>query len=234
MKRVTLIAAAVFAAACQGTTDPIPVSSSSADGRSGNGGGSGGGGSSSDERCVGTVTGTFENLYVPVGETCTLQNSTVNGNIKALPESRLYMTNNRVEGNIDGDEAVLVHVSGGTVGGSIQIKEANNSSEVGASVSGGTVLTQGNIQVEKMNTGGIRIADVVLTKGSIKVEENITQSSFEVVGNRVAQNVQVFKNRGPNQKFVRNNVIGQIVQCKENENFTGGPNQAGDAQDQCF
>lgn len=190
---------------------------------------------SGDERCVGTRSGTFENVYVPVGQTCTLQNSTVRGNVKALPSSRLFMTNNRVQGNIDGDEAVLVHVRGGTVGGSIQIKEANNSSVLGASISGGTVLTQGNIQIEKMNTGGILVADVVLRKGNIKVEENRTRSRFEVVRNRVAQNVQVFKNLGTNAKFVRNNTIGQIVQCKENQApFTGGPNRAGDAQDQCF
>lgn len=145
------------------------------------------------------------------------------------------MSNNRVKGNIDGDEAVLVHVRGGTVGGSIQIKEANNTSVVGASITGGTVLSKGNIQIEKMHTGGTVITDVVLTKGNIKVEENTTRSRFEIVRNRVGQNVQVFKNRGSNAKFVRNNRIGQIVQCRENQRpFTGGPNQAGDSQDQCF
>lgn len=190
---------------------------------------------SGDTPCTGNLTGTFDNVFVPVGRTCTLTNSTVQGNVKALPNSRLFARNNRVRGNIDGDEAVLVQVRGGTVEGSIQIKEANNTSVIGAEVSRGTVLTQGNIQVEKMNTGGILIADVVLRKGNIKVEENVTRSRFEIVRNRVAQNVQVFKNRGTNQKFVRNNTIGQIVQCKENQSpFVGGPNNAGDAQDQCF
>lgn len=86
-----------------------------------------------------------------------------------------------------------------------------------------------------MNTGGILIADVVLRKGNIKVEENTTRSRFEIVRNRVAQNVQVFKNLGTNSKFVRNNTIGQIMQCKQNQSpFVGGPNKAGDAEDQCF
>ncbi len=188
-----------------------------------------------DTRCVGTLTGTFDNVFVPVGKSCTLKNSTVQGNVKALPNSRLFMRNNRVRGNIDGDEAILVQVRGGTVEGSIQIKEANSPSVIGAEVSSGTVLTQGNIQIEKMDTGGILIRDVHLRKGNIKVEENVTRSDFEIVRNRVAQNVQVFKNKGTNRKFVRNNTIGQIIQCKENQSpFVGGPNTAGDAQDQCF
>jgi hypothetical protein len=189
-----------------------------------------------DTKCVGTFSGrTFDNVYVPVGKTCTLRNSTVKGNVKALPNSRLYMSNNKVDGNIDGDEALLVQVRGGTVGGSIQIKESYSPSLIGAEVSGGTVLTQGNIQIEKMNTGGILIADVRLSKGNIKVEENVTRSRFEIIRNRVAQNVQVFKNRGTNQKFVRNNSIGQIAQCKENQApFVGGPNSAGEAEGQCY
>jgi len=190
---------------------------------------------SGDTRCVGTLTGTFDNVFVPVGKSCTLKNSTVKGNVKALPNSKLFMRNNRVDGNIDGDEAILVQVRGGTVGGSIQIKEAFSPNVLGAAVYDGTVLTQGNIQIEKNETGGILIRDVHLRKGNIKVEENITRSSFNVVRNRVAQNVQVFKNRGTNQKYVRNNTIGQIVQCKENRSpFVGGPNSAGDAEGQCF
>jgi hypothetical protein len=191
---------------------------------------------SGDTPCVGTLSGrTFENVFVPVGKSCTLRNSTVKGNVKALPNSRLFMSNNKVEGNIDGDEALLVQVRGGTVGGSIQIKESYSPSLIGAEISNGTVLTQGNIQIEKMNTGGILIADVRLIKGNIKVEENVTRSRFEVIRNRVGQNVQVWKNRGTNRKFVRNNTIGQIVQCKENQSpFVGGPNAAGDAEGQCF
>jgi hypothetical protein len=191
---------------------------------------------SGDTPCVGTLSGrTFDNVFVPVGKTCTLRNSTVKGNVKALQNSRLFMSNNRVGGNIDGVAALIVQVRGGTIEGSIQIKDSNSPSLIGAEVSGGTVLTQGNIQIQEMDTGGIVIADVRLLKGSIKVEDNRTRSRFEVIRNRVAQNVQVFKNLGPNRKFVRNNTIGQIVQCKENQApFVGGPNTAGDAQDQCF
>jgi hypothetical protein len=227
MKYWAILLALVFAA-CQ-DTQPVGIDEEVTNG-------SGALGLSGDTRCVGTLSGrTFDNVYVPVGKSCTLQNSTVKGSVKALPNSRLYMSNNKVDGNIDGDEALLVRVRGGTVGGSIQIKDSYSPSLLGAEVSSGVVLTQGNIQIQEMNTGGILIADVRLLKGNIKVEDNLTRSRFEVIRNRVGQNVQVFKNRGTNRKFVRNNIIGQIVQCKENQSpFVGGPNTAGDAEDQCF
>ena len=185
--------------------------------------------------CRGTVRGTFANVFVPAGATCRLQRSTVNGNVLARELSRLYVSDTRVAGNIDGVEARVVQVKGGSLEGSIQIADGSSAGELGAAVYGGTVLTQGNIQIIKMNTGSIRIADVRLGKGNIKVEENSTGSSLEVVRNQVAQNIQVNKNRGSGRKFVKGNQVLQIVQCKENTSpFTGGPNAAAEAEGQCF
>lgn len=185
--------------------------------------------------CRGSVRGTFANVFVPAGATCTLQGSTVKGNVLAREGSRLYVSDTRVAGNIDGVEASVVQVQGGSLDGSIQIADGSSAGELGAAVYGGTVLTQGNIQIIKMNTGSIRIADVRLEKGNIKVEENSTDSGLDVVGNSVAQNIQVFKNRGSGPKAVRDNRVFQIVQCKENTSpFTGGPNTAAEAEGQCF
>jgi hypothetical protein len=185
--------------------------------------------------CRGTVRGTFANVFVPAGATCSLQRSTVNGNVLARENSRLYVSDTRVAGNIDGVEARVVQVKGGSLGGSIQIADGSSPGALGAAVYGGTVLTQGNIQIIKMNTGTIRIADVVLRKGNIKVEENATGSGLEVVRNQVAQNIQVNKNRGSGRKAVRGNRVFQIVQCKENTSpFVGGPNNAAEAEGQCF
>jgi hypothetical protein len=185
--------------------------------------------------CRGTVRGTFANVFVPTGATCSLQRSTVNGNVLAREGSRLYVSDTRVAGNIDGVEARVVQVKGGSLGGSIQIADGSSAGELGAAVYGGTVLTQGNIQIIKMNTGGIRIADVRLEKGNIKVEENSIGSGLEVVRNSVAQNIQVNKNRGSGRKAVRGNRVLQMVQCKENTSpFVGGPNTAAEAEGQCF
>jgi hypothetical protein len=185
--------------------------------------------------CRGTVRGTFANVFVPAGATCRLQRSTVNGNVLAREGSRLYVSDTRVAGNIDGVEARVVQVKGGWLGGSIQIADGSSAGELGAAVYGGTVLTQGNIQIIKMNTGGIRIADVRLRKGNIKVEENSIGSSLEVARNSVAQNIQVNRNRGGGRKTVHGNRVYQIVQCKENTSaFVGGPNAAAEAEGQCF
>lgn len=193
-------------------------------------------GTETDENfeCSGTVRGTFANVFVPAGASCTLQGSTVNGNVLAREGSRLYVSDTRVAGNIDGVEAAVVQVRGGSLGGSIQIADGSSPGDLGAAVSGGTVLSQGNIQIIKMRTGHIRIADVSLEKGNIKVEENSTGSGLEVEGNSVAQNIQVFKNRGEGGKTVRHNRVGQVLQCKENAApFVGGPNAAAEAEGQC-
>lgn len=192
---------------------------------------------SADENfnCVGTASGTFANVFVPPGRTCYLSRSTVSGSVLAREGSRLFVSDTRVQGNIDGVEARVVQVRGGSLGGSIQIQEGSSPGEVGAAVYGGTVLSQGNITIQKMNTGTIRIADVVLRKGNIQVQENAVGSGLEIVRNRVAQNLQVFVNRGGGAKTVRGNTVGQTLECKENTRpFTGGPNRAGEAKEQCF
>jgi hypothetical protein len=231
MKRLILICGVLTAGCSEDSRTPTdPAGSNSpataAEGRAGR-----------DENfnCVGAATGTFANVFVPPGRTCRLSRSTVSGSVLAREGSRLYVSDTRVQGNIDGVEARVVQVHGGSLGGSIQIQEGSSAGEVGASVTGGTVLSQGNITIQKMTTGTIRIADVVLRKGNIQVQENSVGSRLELVRNRVAQNLQVFVNRGRGAKTVRGNTVGQTLECKENTRpFTGGPNRAGEAKEQCF
>src|SRR5687767_29653 len=102
MKRLIIVAAA-FAVACNESTDPLAGNPSGILGGNGANGGNGGVGAgvSGEVRCVGTLSGTFDNnVIVRVGETCTLQNSTVKGNVKALENARLFMSNNHVRGNV--------------------------------------------------------------------------------------------------------------------------------------
>ena len=188
-----------------------------------------------DYDCTTSVTGTFADVYVPAGTTCRLESATVGGNVLARERSRLYVSATQVEGNIQGVGARVVQVQGGSLGGNIQIADGSSAGELGAAVTGGTVLSQGNIQISGMNTGSIRVADARLEKGNIQVEDNVVTSSLEVVQNYVAQNLQVFKNRGSGSKVVRDNQVLQIVQCAENTPpFEGGPNDAAEAEGQCF
>lgn len=233
MMRIAGVAALVLGMACQGSTDP--GGSAGAD-RVGLGGDDPGSRSSGgDVRCTGTLTGSFDEVIVPVGATCTLAGSTVKGNVKALENARLFMSDTHVGGNVEGDKAAVVQVSGGTVDGNIQIKDGTSSGELGAAVTGGTIVTGGDIQIEKMNTARILVADARVLKGNIQIVENSTSGSLEILRNHVAGNLQVFKNRGGGNKVVSGNTVSQDLQCKENSSpFTGGPNSAGETEDQCF
>lgn len=185
--------------------------------------------------CAGSFTGSFTNVFVRQGKTCRLQNAKVSGNILAEDGASLFVVRTRVDGNIDGVEARTVQVQGGSLGGSIQIQDGSSPGQIGASVTGGTVLSQGNITIQKLTTGTIRITDAVLHKGNIQVQENVIGSSLDLRRNRVAQNLQVFVNSGSAAKVVQGNRVSQTLECKENTlPFTGGPNQAGEAKEQCF
>src|SRR5687768_948399 len=76
-----------------------------------------------DTPCVGMLTGTFDNVVVPPGQTCLLTGATVRGNVKALENSRLVINNSTVGGNVEGDKADLVQVNFSTVRENISIKE---------------------------------------------------------------------------------------------------------------
>jgi hypothetical protein len=189
-----------------------------------------------DTPCVGILTGTFDNVVVPPGATCILIDSTVRGNVKALEDSRLFMFNDTVRGNVDGDKASSVNVNRCTVGGNIQIQEAHDPDLISAAVFN-SILTGGNIQIEKgrFPFGDWIVVQTILRRGNVKVEENGTIFDSLVVDSTVRQNVQVFKNFGPGPKFVQRNIVGQDLQCKENQDpFIGGPNTARKAEGQCF
>lgn len=108
----------------------------------------------------------FENLEVPAGATCTLNGTTVDGNIKVYNNATLLANNVTVGGNIQADGAANVVVGGNsTVGGSVQIKQG-----------GGASVNQTRVD------------------GDIQLESN--QAALAVAFNRVGGNVQVFQNTG--------------------------------------
>lgn len=186
-----------------------------------------------DYYCRSGVTGTFENIIVPEGATCTVASATMKGNFLAKDGARLYVLEVAIKGNIEGAEAAVVHVRGGRIEGNIQAQEGSSEGE-GIRVSGGTVLTQGNITIKKMRTGTITITDTYLVKGNIQVQENTVGDAIQITGNRVAQNLEVFVNDGNGAKVVTGNRVSQKLSCKDNQGpFTGTPNQAGDVEGQC-
>lgn len=75
------------------------------------------------------------------------------------------------------------------------------------------------------------------SRGDIKIEDNFIPAGdfLRVQNNTVAEDLQVFKNRGGGGKTVLANTVGENLQCKENDApFVGQPNLVGgNAEDQC-
>jgi hypothetical protein len=201
-----------------------------------------------DSECVGVLTGVHDNVVVPPEAFCSIEGAQVNGNVKALHDSRLFMFGTTVFGSVEGDKAEVVTIrNNSVVRQNILIKNGETPDNDDAVVCA-TTVQEGNIHVEKMTgeiiIGGFSGTDCspnTVEKGSIKVEKNISAPlingfGMNIVGNQVAQNLQVFKNKGlGSTKFVLGNTVGQNLQCFENdERFIGGPNAAQKAEGQCF
>lgn len=208
-----------------------------------------------ETECVGLLTGVHENVVVPPGAFCFAVDAQVNGNVKALENSEVqFAGGNTIRGNVQGDKALVVSLfffpgsspggSANIIGGNLEAKMSSPANNSGVFISCGTVLTQGNIQVEKLHAALISIGGPTcegigggntLHKGTIKVEDNVVEAEMSIWQNRVAQNLQVFKNTGPGDKTVQFNRVAENLQCFENaEPFLGGPNFAQKREGQCF
>jgi hypothetical protein len=200
-----------------------------------------------DFQCTTVVTlGTFDNVVVPQGAFCDISNSQVQGNIKALAGSRLWVSGgNRIGGSVEGDKAADVEIF--NRGGPSNVIHGNGVivEDSLATAVCGAVLPNGDISIIKNRGFFLAIGGSPCTaffgggntvqKGNIKVEDSVITSTFEVSDNRVAQNVQVFKNSGAATKRVMNNTAGESVQCFDNvPPFIGGPNFAPKREGQCF
>jgi hypothetical protein len=190
-----------------------------------------------DTLCVGTLTGPHDNVVVPPGATCTLLNAQVQGSVKALEDSELRGGVNTVQGNVIGDKAEVVIFNASTVRGNIEIKEGEDDNPGRDVDIFNTTVQEGNIKVEKM-TGDITVEESHVLKGNIQIFENLISGTIfglDIIRSDTAQDLQVFKNKGPEPKTVTGNTVGQNLQCFENDPpFEGGPNTAQKAEGQCF
>jgi hypothetical protein len=230
------LATAVALSACaDATRDPITGPSL----RRGGGGG-GGGGDIVLTECNGTLPpGTYDNIIVPPGATCTINGSVIRGSVLALRDSRLFMSSDQVVDFIKGDGADIVHIVATTVGEQIFLHNGTLSGGGGflnVLISNGTVVRNGNIHVQNMQADIIAIMNVTVERGSIELIDNVTETFLQTEFNVVGANVDVFRNSGAGGKFITNNTAGVAVRCFENTGafFVGGPNFAPSRQGQCF
>jgi hypothetical protein len=147
--------------------------------------------------------GTYQNVIVPVGQTCTINNSKITGNITALEKSRLMANNNDVAGNIQADKAIRVFISGGSVGGGISIVEGPGDEILGFPFDYDIRLVRlaRDIYLSK-NRGFIFVTENVLPTGNITAVENVTdvgtnpQAQLNINANDIGGNLHVIKNTG--------------------------------------
>ena len=200
-----------------------------------------------DFRCVGAATGTFDNVVVPRGATCTLSNSVVRGNVVVHEQGALYAITNDIFGNVEATKPRFVWLDNNQVGGRVWAKETGPAPDA-LPIWFCRNDVAGNIQVEKIvasfgiilgfGAGCPGAGGGNTVGGNLVVLENVigpTIGGLIVVGNQVRENLQVFKNMGPGPKHVNTNIVGANLQCFENEPpFAGGPNVAAKAEGQCF
>jgi hypothetical protein len=95
--------------------------------------------------------------------------------------------------------------------------------------------TPGFVQVEKM-VGSVLFQRLAVLRGNVKVEDNFLPAHeiFFLDNSFVAQNLQIFKNRGLGIKLVQGNTVDENLQCFENaEPFVARFTTARQAEGQC-
>src|SRR5690606_33264895 len=76
-----------------------------------------------DTNCQGSLGNVkLDDLHVPSGATCTLKDTTIDGNIKVGSNGNLKADGIRVDGDIQAENASSVTVANSTIDGNIQIE----------------------------------------------------------------------------------------------------------------
>jgi hypothetical protein len=197
---------------------------------------------SGDLDCTGLVVGgDFDSVTVPEGETCTLVNSSVDGNVTVEEDSLLFAQDNMIGGNLTGDAYDRVNTTGNSILGNVQLRNGRPSAS-GVETFVCDSLIDGNVSVQR-NIGTVRIGSPAEACPTNLVGGNfsVTDSRFDFgVGvldirvNLVGGDMRIEDNRGNGSKRVQGNMIDDTLDCKDNQNpFIGTPNDADRTRGQC-
>lgn len=160
-----------------------------------------------ETRCIGALTGSHDNVVVPQGAVCSLQDARLNGSVTVSRGGALTISGR-------------THINGNVI-----------SEDGGAYVRiiGPSVTVDGNVQI-KYNFGASTIQRGTVIHGSFQYVEN--SGPLFANGAFIGSDFQLFSNTGG--ATLTRNVIRQNMQCKENTPApTGSGNRAGDKEDQC-
>lgn len=193
-------------------------------------------------RCNGTLAAvTVDDVFVPIGATCTLAGTRVRGNVTVSFDGSLAANGARISGSVQADDArsvalianssvtgdvqvkrrALARIENSAVGGNVQIEEA------GASLTTFDSRVTGNVQISKAERADITR---LLVDGDILFTEN--RGALRSEGATVGGNMQIEKNQGG--VTLLGNRIAQVLECKDNLPApTGSGNVAAEKKEQC-
>jgi hypothetical protein len=205
------------------------------------------GAAAGETRCMGLLTGTFDNVVVPRNQTCILLNTMVTGNVKALEDSRLSILGlNTIQGDVTAQKDSQFNIEGVTaVPGSTTVRGnvIGDKAEVAQLGNTGPVTVRGNIKVTEGDTNNPFAQDVFIEQttvntGNIKIEK--MKGDILVRRTTIVQkgNIQVVENRVPlTATFaIQNNLIAQDLQVfkTRGEGDKSVENNTGSGNLQCF
>jgi hypothetical protein len=188
-----------------------------------------------EESCTDLIIGgTFHNVVVPEGATCTLVRSTLTGSLTALAGSSLTTSDNDIARDVKIESAADVSLAGDVIAGDVVI--AHSAGADGSTPSyrlARLTLTRGNINVMSNSGISVSLRGNVVLEGSIRVLSNVN-TAFSLIANQVAQDVLVVANRGPTNKMVRSTIAGHAITCQANDDpFVAAANVAPKLRGQC-
>lgn len=160
--------------------------------------------------CSGSMTGTFGNVTVPNGASCTLSDAIVGGNIQVGTNATLSVgATSTITGNVQANQCGSVLLSGAVViVGNVQIQQcAARSGYVGPGIQ-----IEGNFECQ--NNSGACVADNGAVGGNVQIQNNSSSTAADVSANVIGGNLQCQQNSpapvdalGPN--VVSGNLQGQ-------------------------
>jgi len=181
--------------------------------------------SADDTICVGSISGTHDNVVVPSGSVCTFSSTTINGDLKVESAASLFASSSTINGNIEADGANFILLVSVTVGGDVQIEKSSggfvniNDLSVGGSVGGDLKIT------EKSSGSFVQVAGSSIG-GDLEMEEN-SGSFVRAFGNTVDGDLEFNKNTTTDTfapMVVATNTVTGDLKCKDN---SPAPNRSG-------
>lgn len=208
--------------------------------------------------CNEVITGgTFDNVVVPRDGSCTLNDSTVTGDVKVKRNAFFQATNTDIAGKVSADDALTLFIdTDSTVGRSVRADDTAQVFIFNATVGRGidvddaaevvqicgTTVTKGDVEVRDSgfdilvgDPQAVGCAGNTVSDGDLELRRNRAEIEFVVRGNTIADDLEVKGNRGSVEKFVEDNTGGDELECWGNEEpFTASGNTGWDeVEGQC-